>query len=172
MSSKPYEETLEGLEATLVERYMQRNGWEFPSGNMGCEDYDAAVEDVKWFLSNLEELGYRKPPDRPELENEITNTLKRVYIRANGSLPNATQMQLIWNDVDYILALIPDRLPKDKPLLLSDDEINKAFDEAFDKPISFDHKPTPEEIITIRLRAVAQAQWNICVYHSEGGNRA
>ncbi len=120
----------------------------------------------------IEELGYRKPPDRPELEKEITNTLKRVYIRANGSLPNATQMQLIWNDVDYILALIPDRLPKDKPLLLSDDEINKAFDEAFDKPISFDHKPTPEEIITIRLRAVAQAQWNICVYHSEGGNRA
>ena len=109
MSSKLDKEAREGLEATLVERYMQRNGWEFPSGNMDCEDYDAAVKDVKWFMSNLEELGYRKPPDRP--------------------------------------------------LLLSDEEINKAFDEAFDKPISFDHKPTPEEIITIRLRAVAQAQW-------------
>ncbi len=58
---------------------------------------------------------------------------------------------------------------RDKPPLLSDEEINKAFDEAFDTPISFDHKPTPEEIITIRLRAVAQAQWNICVNYSEGG---
>ena len=56
----------------------------------------------------------------------------------------------------------------DKPPLLSDVEINKAFDEAFDKPIYLDHKPTSEEIITIRLRAVAQAQWNICVNHSEG----
>ena len=50
-----------------------------------------------------------------------------------------------------------------KPPLLSDEEINKAFDEAFDKPIYLDHEPTPEEIITIRLRAVAQTQLNICV---------
>ncbi len=154
MSSKPYEETLEGLEATLVERYMQRNGWEFPSGNMGCEDYDAAVEDVKWFLSNLEELGYRKPPDRPELENEITNTLKRVYIRANGSLPNATQMQLIWNDVDYILALIPDRLPKSEPPLVGEAGIARVLPSIFDGSLPIGEYDTLMGI----YKAVAEAQ--------------
>lgn len=42
--------------------------------------------------------------------------------------------------------------------LLSDEEINKAWDDAFDKPIEFDHKPTAEEIFMIRMKAVAQAQ--------------
>ncbi len=47
-----------------------------------------------------------------------------------------------------------------KPPFLSDEEINSAFDKAFDSPINFDHKPTLEEIMLIRLRAVAQAQWD------------
>jgi len=42
--------------------------------------------------------------------------------------------------------------------LISDEEIDKAFVSAFDKPINFNHKPTPSELIAIRLRAVAQAQ--------------
>lgn len=41
---------------------------------------------------------------------------------------------------------------------ISDTEINKAFDGAFDKEVSFDHPPTPEDIILARLKAVAQAQ--------------
>ena len=46
----------------------------------------------------------------------------------------------------------------EKPKVLSDEKINTAFDGAFDTPIELDHKPTPKEIILIRLRAVAQAQ--------------
>ena len=42
--------------------------------------------------------------------------------------------------------------------VLEDSELNRALDNAFDVPINFDHKPTAEEIITIRLRAMAQAQ--------------
>ena len=45
-------------------------------------------------------------------------------------------------------------------VILSDEELNKAFKGAFDKPVYYDHKPTPDEIMTIRLRAVAQAQLN------------
>ena len=56
---------------------------------------------------------------------------------------------------DQILAL---GLPKDRPPLLSDEELNKAFDSAFDEPVDFDHEPTPEEVINIRFRAIAQAQ--------------
>ena len=44
------------LEMTLVHRYMERNGWDFPFGNKDCEEYDMAVSDVKWFLFELEEL--------------------------------------------------------------------------------------------------------------------
>ena len=42
--------------------------------------------------------------------------------------------------------------------LITDEQINQAFDDAFDRPVFLDHKPTPEEIIIIRLRAVVQAQ--------------
>lgn len=44
--------------------------------------------------------------------------------------------------------------------LLTDKELNEAFDNAFDAPVYFDHKPTGEEIFTARLRAVAQSQLN------------
>jgi len=42
--------------------------------------------------------------------------------------------------------------------ILSDSELMNAWENAFEKGIYFDHKPTPEDIITLRLRAVAQAQ--------------
>uniref|UniRef100_A0A6M3IY88 Uncharacterized protein n=1 Tax=viral metagenome TaxID=1070528 RepID=A0A6M3IY88_9ZZZZ len=45
--------------------------------------------------------------------------------------------------------------------MLSDKEILAAYDNAFDNPVNFDHKPTPEEILLIRLRAVAKAQEDI-----------
>ena len=45
------------LERTLVHRLIDRNGWEFPVGDMDSGDYDIAVEDVKWFLSELKDLG-------------------------------------------------------------------------------------------------------------------
>ena len=53
--------------------------------------------------------------------------------------------------------------------ILDDVEINRAFDNAFDKPVLLDHKPTPDEIITIRLRAVAQAQVDDCEKQIGGG---
>lgn len=48
------------LEMTLVHRLMDRNGWEFPVGNMDCEEYDMAVRDIKWFLSELKDLRGRQ----------------------------------------------------------------------------------------------------------------
>ena len=51
--------------------------------------------------------------------------------------------------------------------IITDEQINRAFDGAFDKPLYFDYKPTEEEIITIRLRAVAQAQLDA---DKEGGD--
>lgn len=40
-------------------------------------------------------------------------------------------------------------------------EIQYAYDHAFDRPVSLDHKPTYEEVLLIRLRAVAQAQLDL-----------
>ena len=51
--------------------------------------------------------------------------------------------------------------------LLSDEETNKAFDNAFDKEVFFTHEPTVEEIITIRLKAVAQAQRVLDMEHEQ-----
>ncbi len=46
----------EDFEMTLVHRLMERNGWDFPSGNDDCGDYDVAVKDVKWFIGQLLDL--------------------------------------------------------------------------------------------------------------------
>ncbi len=40
--------------------------------------------------------------------------------------------------------------------VLNREEIMKAFESAFDKGIYLNHKPTEEDFIYIRLRAVAQ----------------
>ncbi len=37
---------------------------------------------------------------------------------------------------------------------LTDEQIWEAWANAFDKDVYFDHKPTPEEIMLIRIRAV------------------
>lgn len=47
---------------------------------------------------------------------------------------------------------------KEQDLLLTPEQIDKAFEDAFEKPITFDHKPTPDEIFALKLKAVAQAQ--------------
>ncbi len=41
--------------------------------------------------------------------------------------------------------------------LLTDEELNYAFDHALDEGVNFDHKPTQEEIFTVYLRAVEKA---------------
>ena len=43
-------------------------------------------------------------------------------------------------------------------MILTDEELNKAFDDTFEKGMDFDHKPSPEEIFTLQLRSVALAQ--------------
>ena len=43
-------------------------------------------------------------------------------------------------------------------LLLTDEELNMAWDGAFDIPVDFGHHPTAEELFIIELRAVAKAQ--------------
>ncbi len=53
--------------------------------------------------------------------------------------------------------------------LLCDKELNDAWENAFDKPVYLDHKPTLEEIFTIRLRAVAQAQLDKTIHPIKDG---
>jgi len=43
-------------------------------------------------------------------------------------------------------------------LLLTPEQANKAFENAFEAPVTLDHKPTVEEIFTLELMAVAQDQ--------------
>jgi len=51
-------EAMEQVEDQLVKELCKRNGWEYGSN----EDYDNAVRDVKWFLSQPEIL--IKDPDQ------------------------------------------------------------------------------------------------------------
>jgi len=56
----------EAVERTLTERLCERNGWEYGSG-----DYDIAVSDVKWFLSQPElSVLFLKTPDNPDGRDE------------------------------------------------------------------------------------------------------
>jgi len=41
---------------------------------------------------------------------------------------------------------------------LTEREINKAFENTFEEPMDFDHKPTADELFTIQLNSVSQAQ--------------
>jgi len=42
--------------------------------------------------------------------------------------------------------------------LLTPEETEKAFDNAFETPVDLDHKPTIEEIFALTLKAVTKAQ--------------
>lgn len=42
--------------------------------------------------------------------------------------------------------------------LISDKELLETWEDAFDNPVYFDRKPTVDDYILVRLRAVAQAQ--------------
>jgi len=46
-----YDKVVEEIENRIVEELCQENGWNFPSGNADCGDYDIAVREVKWFLA-------------------------------------------------------------------------------------------------------------------------
>ena len=51
------------------------------------------------------------------------------------------------------------QLPEGKPPMLSDEAILQAFDGDFGE-VYFDHKPTPDEILLIKLKLVVKAQYN------------
>ena len=42
--------------------------------------------------------------------------------------------------------------------ILTREQAVKAFEDAFEKPVDFDHKPTADEIFALQVLAVAQAQ--------------
>ncbi len=45
------------LEMTLIQRLMQKNGWDFPTpGGNDHDEYDMAVTEVKWYIEQLEDL--------------------------------------------------------------------------------------------------------------------
>jgi len=41
--------------------------------------------------------------------------------------------------------------------MLTDKQIWEAWDKTFDTPVDFDHKPTPDEILLVRIKAVLKA---------------
>lgn len=43
---------------------------------------------------------------------------------------------------------------------LTREQAVKAFEDAFEKPVDFDHKPTADEIFALQVLAVAQKQLN------------
>jgi hypothetical protein len=49
------------------------------------------------------------------------------------------------------------RLPV-KHTVISDKEIQKAWDATFEKGIYLDHKPTADDLIKLRMKAIGQAQ--------------
>ena len=74
----------------------------------GKGDY---LADAQQLLYALEELGYRKPLDRPELREDVWNILASVmnYGRQWGMKPlDGTEQVALGEDIDQILALIPD----------------------------------------------------------------
>jgi hypothetical protein len=121
----------------------------------------ASATTPKEMAQTLSSKGYQKYKtlDDAERREKIAKTIWEDECERNApSSPDEWDALPEWAHLiylelaDQILALFP------KPELLTDEEINKAFDSAFDKGVYFDHKPTVEEILTIRLRAVAQAQ--------------
>lgn len=44
------------LEMTLIHRVMDNSGWSFPGIGDPTDDYDIAVEEVKWYIKQLLEL--------------------------------------------------------------------------------------------------------------------
>jgi hypothetical protein len=127
--------------------------------------WNRAQTNIKRYISQyLRELsqaiiaaGYRKSMSDEERRERIAKTIWEDECERNTpSSPDEWDTLPRWAQIVYleladkILALFP------KPALLTDEEINKAFDSAFDKDVYFDPKPTTEEILTIRLRSVAQ----------------
>ena len=47
---------------------------------------------------------------------------------------------------------------QERQMKLTDKEILEAWESAFDKPISFYHKPTADDILLIRIKAVLVAE--------------
>lgn len=43
-------------------------------------------------------------------------------------------------------------------ILLTKEERDKAWEDTFEEPISFDHKPTADEVFDLRLESVDKAQ--------------
>ncbi len=55
-----------------------------------------------------------------------------------------------------------------EPWELTDEELNKAFDSAFDVSLYLDHKPTSDDLITHRLKSVAHAAVKELLDYLEG----
>ena len=105
-------------------------------------------------LEDLKELGYHKPPelDRPKLEKEIIHLLETPPV--TGRTKSYAGMVDFSRLAGKILALIPDKLPKEKPPLLSDEEIER---------LSYSR-------IMGRYKQVAQAQREADIKHYETHN--
>lgn len=108
-------------------------GYKSPS-----EVQDLRMESREWGIAHGKEVGKGEPPLAMVFPKDIKCSSK---------------------DLIKILAVVHKYYLADGWLRpLSDEELNKAWDNAFEKPINFDHKPTGDELLTIRLRAVAKAQ--------------
>ena len=118
----------------------------------------------------LAKLGYRKPPyrrtiksppkprpqlDRPKLREKLETLIYFQTIKLHPEGSDTISHVLTKEEIDAIVALIDK--PKDKPPLLSDEEIEKVW--------------RNKDAITIKEaeRNVAQAQREADIKHYEGG---
>lgn len=70
--------TDEEIENQLVEMLCQRNGWDIPSPNdprADYGDYDIAVEDVKWFIENYNQLAQHAKDEAEIADLKIENQM-------------------------------------------------------------------------------------------------
>lgn len=98
-------------------------------------------------------------------EQELIEKLIRlVGINDSSYIPNVTKLSAaistLIKEAGYCYLRACRVYQVEEMERLSDEESKKTWETAFDKPVFLDHKPTPEEIFIIRLRAIAQAQYD------------
>ena len=114
----------------------------------------------------LYDAGYCIPPELPQ-EKELRENIaklpnpyfivERVGMDTETSYNKYPEFEVFEEARRAILTLIKSSHPAELKVL-SDERLNETWNNTFDIPVNFDHKPTVEEIFTLRLRAVAQAQ--------------
>lgn len=88
------------------------------------------------------------------MRKEIQELIDSCYSGNNPDYPKLSAFE----PGKFLNKLLPYLKAEIKKSRLTDDEIDQAFEDTFETPVTFDHKPTVEEIFALKLGSVAQAQ--------------